>query len=186
MTRRDPQKPPRLPGDLTPEAETRRALRVDHAGEYGAVRIYQGQLAVLKDSPAAPQIEHMAEQEREHLAAFESLLRERRVRPTALSPLWHAAGYALGAGSALLGEKTAMACTAAVEEVIDSHYARQIDSLRKSEPELCETLAACQAEEIEHRDLALAAGAEGAPGYEAFRMAVKAATRTAIWLSERL
>jgi ubiquinone biosynthesis monooxygenase Coq7 len=180
------ERPPRLPGDLTPEIETERAIRVDHAGEYGAVRIYEGQLAVLGHAPSAGQIRHMAEQERGHLATFEALLAERKVRPTVLSPLWHAAGFAMGAGTALLGEKSAMACTVAVEEVIDRHYGRQIHRLRGVEPELCETLAKCQAEEVEHRNLALEAGAEEAPGYALLSAAVKTATRTAIWLSERI
>lgn len=178
--------PTRLPGDPTPEVELERALRVDHAGEFGAVRIYEGQLAVLGDAPEADPIRHMAEQERGHLAIFEALLNERRVRPTALGPVWSAAGFAMGAGSALLGAKAAMACTAAVEEVIDDHYGRQIERLRDTEPKLCETLERCRAEELEHRDLALAAGAEEAPGYEALRFGVGSATRIAIWLSERI
>jgi 3-demethoxyubiquinol 3-hydroxylase len=114
-----PKRP--LPGDPTAEALVRRMMRVNHAGEYGAKRIYDGQLAVLKRSPVAPVIRRMAEQERRHLEAFEKLLPDRRVRPTALHPLWHAAGYALGAATALLGERAAMACTVAVEEVIDEH-----------------------------------------------------------------
>ena len=175
-----------LPGDPTPEQELDRALRVDHAGEFGAVRIYEGQLAVLGDAPQAEPIRHMAQQERGHLAIFEALLNERRVRPTVMGPVWSAAGFALGASSALLGDKAAMACTAAVEEVIDGHYGRQIERLSESEPELCEVLERCRAEEIEHRDAALAAGAEEAPAYPALRLGVRAATRLAIWLSERL
>ncbi len=116
--------PRRLPGDPPAAALLARMIRVDHAGEYGAARIYAGQLAVLGRSPAGPVIRRMAEQERRHLAAFEALVAARRVRPTALQPLWHAAGWALGAATALLGESAAMACTAAVEEVIDAHYQR--------------------------------------------------------------
>src|SRR5271155_2889530 len=101
-------------------------IRVDHAGEYGAVRIYEGQLAVLKGRASADTIRHMAQQEQQHLKAFDTLVNQRRVRPTALEPVWRVAGFALGAATALLGEKAAMACTAAVEDVIDGHYAAQV------------------------------------------------------------
>src|SRR3974390_122965 len=102
----------RLPGDPSAERQIARMIRVDHAGEYGAKRIYDGQLAVLgrRKSAATKKILHMAEQEQRHLDAFEKLVIERRVRPTALSPLWHVAGFALGAATALLGERAAMAC----------------------------------------------------------------------------
>ena len=178
--------PQRLPGDATPKIETERAIRVDHAGEYGAVRIYEGQLAVLGASPVAEPIRHMAEQERAHLATFDALLVERRVRPTALGPLWHVAGFAMGAGTALLGAKAAMACTAAVEDVIDGHYGRQVARLAAHDPALCTTLARCQADEADHRETALAHGAEEAPGYPVLRAGISAATRAAIWLSERV
>ena len=140
-------------------------IRVDHAGEYGAARIYAGQLAVLGRSPAAPAIRRMAEQEQRHLAAFDRLVAERRVRPTALSPLWHVAGYALGAATALLGERAAMACTVAVEEVIDGHYRGQIEALGASEPALKASLEEFRANELEHRDAALAHAGADAPGY---------------------
>ncbi len=126
----------RLPGDLTAEELVARMIRVDHAGEYGAARIYQGQLAVLGRSPSAPAIAKMAEQEKTHLANFDRLIVERGVRPTLLTPLWHAAGFALGAASALLGERAAMACTVAVEEVIGEHYADQAMRLGEDEAEL--------------------------------------------------
>ncbi|MGH7092446.1 MAG: demethoxyubiquinone hydroxylase family protein, partial [Stellaceae bacterium] len=116
------QRPPYLPGDPPPEADVAAMIRVDHAGEYGARRIYDGQLAVLRRGPARAAVAEMAAQEAQHLAAFEGLVRQRRVRPTLLQPLWNAAGFALGAATALLGERAAMACTAAVEEVIDEHY----------------------------------------------------------------
>jgi ubiquinone biosynthesis monooxygenase Coq7 len=160
-------------------------IRVDHAGEYGARRIYDGQLRVLRRSPAAPVIRHMAKQEQKHLDTFDRLLAERRVRPTVLAPLWHVAGFALGAASALLGERAAMACTAAVETVIDEHYRGQLDRLGDREPELAATIAAFRGEEIEHRDTALTQGAEDAPGYEPMTALVKAGTRAAIWLSTR-
>lgn len=163
-----------------------RILRVDHAGEYGAKRIYEGQLAVLGGKPSAPVIRHMAEQEREHLAEFERLIRERQARPSALLPFWHMAGFALGAGTALLGEKAAMACTVAVESVIGEHYRRQEDTLGADESALKETLARFRAEEAEHHDTGLAHGAEEAPAYPLLCGAIKAGTRAAIWIAERI
>ena len=183
-------KPPagrrRLPGDLTPEAAVKRMIRVDQAGEYGARRIYEGQLAVLGDSPSAPEIRHMHEQELRHLQAFDEMIAERRVRPTLLQPVWHVAGFALGAATALMGEKAAMACTVAVEEVIDEHYARQAEQLGEDERDLKATIEEFRAEELEHRDLGLAKGAEEAPAYPALSAAIKAGSRLAIWLSERV
>ena len=176
----------RLPGDPSPEELVHRMIRVDHAGEYGAARIYEGQLAVLGRSPAAKTIRTMAEQEKRHLAAFDRLVVERRVRPTALSPLWHVAGFALGAASALLGERAAMACTVAVEEVIDEHYRRQSEALPESEAELTSAIESFRAEELEHRDTGLAHGAEEAVAYPVLTQAIKAGSRLAIWLAERI
>lgn len=176
----------RMPGDIGPRDLVARMIRVDHAGEYGAVRIYEGQLAVLGRSAAAPALRHMAAQERRHLEHFERLVGERRVRPTLLSPLWHVAGFALGAGTALLGPRAAMACTVAVEEVIDAHYARQAAQLGEDEAALKATVEEFRAEEIEHRDTGLAHGAAQAPGYPLLTGAVKAGSRLAIWLSERI
>src|SRR5215467_10455533 len=113
----------RLPGDLSSERTVARMIRVDHAGEYGAARIYAGQLAVLRRSDTAPVLREMQAQEREHLERFSDLVVRRRVRPTAMLPLWHLAGFVLGAATAALGERVAMACTVAVEEAIDAHYA---------------------------------------------------------------
>jgi ubiquinone biosynthesis monooxygenase Coq7 len=161
-------------------------LRVNLAGEYGAKRIYEGQLAILKESPSAPLIEHMKEQELVHLKAFASWVVENQVRPTVLQPLWHVAGYALGVGTALLGEKAAMACTAAVEEVIDQHYENQLMVLGHENPELSQLIQTCQADEREHRDLAIQEGAEDAPAYPILSSAIKTASRLAIWLSERV
>ena len=161
-------------------------LRVDHAGEFGATRIYEGQLDVLGHSRAAGVVRQMAETEKRHLARFETLLRERRVRPTLLYPLWSVAGYALGAASALLGERAAMACTVAVEEVIDEHYQRQAERLGEEEPALLETIRSFRDDEIAHRDLALSQGAEESPGYDLINAAVKTGSRIAIGLSTRL
>ncbi len=176
----------RLPGDLAPAALVERMIRVDHAGELGAARIYAGQLAVLGRSKNAATIRRMAEQEQRHLAAFDALVVERRVRPTALSPLWHAAGFALGAASAALGARAAMACTVAVEEVIGEHYAAQAAKLGDDEAELRGLIEEFRADELEHRDTGLAEGAEQMAGYRPFTDAIKAGTRLAIWLSERV
>jgi len=161
-------------------------LRVDHAGEFGATRIYEGQLDVLGRGRAAGAIRQMAETEKRHLARFETLLRDRRVRPTLLHPLWSVAGYALGAATALLGERAAMACTVAVEEVIDEHYRDQAERLGDGDPALREVILSFRRDEIAHRDLAIAEGAEEAPAYDLITAAVKTGSRIAIWLSSRL
>lgn len=160
-------------------------IRVDHAGEYGAQRIYAGQLAVLKHHACAPTLRHMAEQETEHLQRFEAFMRERGARPTVLMPLWHVLGYAMGAGTALLGERAAMACTVAVERVIAEHYAEQRDALPESEAELKAVITQFRDEELEHHDIGLEHGAEQTPFYDALSAAISTATRTAIWLSKR-
>ncbi len=176
---------PYLPGDLTPAETLARMIRVDQAGEYGARRIYEGQLAVLGRSPAAATIRKMHEQELAHLETFDRLIAERRVRPTLLQPVWHVAGFALGAATALLGEKAAMACTVAVEEVIDEHYAGQSERLGEDEAELKKTIEDFRADELEHRDIGLEHDAEGAPAYPVLSGAIKTGSRLAIWLSER-
>ena len=178
--------PHRLPGDRSSDEELARMLRVDHAGEYGATRIYEGQLDVLGRSPAAGVLRQMAEAEKRHLARFETLLQERRVRPTLLHPLWNVAGYALGAATALLGAQAAMACTVAVEEVIDEHYQAQAATLGEDDPTLRDTILSFRDDEISHRDLAIAQGAEESPGYDLIRAVVKNGSRVAIWLSTRL
>ncbi len=179
-------RPGRLPGDLTKDQLIDRILRVDHAGEYGAVRIYEGQLAVLGRSRMGPTIRRMAQTEREHLASFSALLPKRRVRPSVLQPLWHVAGFALGAASGMLGPKAAMACTVAVEEVIDTHYARQVEQLGDDEADLREMCERYRREEVEHGEEALTLGAEQAPGYKAITAVIRAGSRAAIWLAERV
>lgn len=177
-----------LPGDPHGKALVDRVVRVDHAGEYGATRIYEGQIAVLGDRhPAAPQLRHMLDQEKEHLETFENLIAERRGRPTLLTPVWHVAGYALGAATAILGERAAMACTVAVEEAIDGHYAGQARALEgmPEEKELKSVVEKFRQDELEHRDTALAHGAEQAPAYPLLSASIKAGSRLAIWLSER-
>ncbi len=174
-----------LPGDRAPAEEIKRMIRVNHAGEYGAQRIYAGQLAVLGKSAAAPMLREMAEQEEMHLKTFSEWMVKRRVRPTALMPLWHVAGYTLGAATALMGEKAAMACTVAVESVIDEHYARQETALGE-ETELKSVVSQFRADEKEHHDSALAAGAEATPFYHLLRNVIVYQTRLAIWLSTRV
>jgi ubiquinone biosynthesis monooxygenase Coq7 len=176
-----------LPGDVEPAKLVERMIRVDHAGEYGAKRIYAGQLAVLgRKSEAALAISHMAEQEQRHLDAFTKTLGDRRVRPTALMPLWHVAGFALGAATALLGERAAMACTIAVEEVIDQHYANQAELLGDDEAALRADIEVFRAEENEHKDTAVASGGADLPGYEVLSGVIKLGSKLAIFLSERL
>jgi ubiquinone biosynthesis monooxygenase Coq7 len=173
------------PGDRRPDSES--MLRVDQAGEYGATRIYAGQLAVLRrNCPEAKLIARMAAQEDRHLARFDALMAERRVRPTALQPLWNVAGFALGAVTALMSEEAALACTDAVETEIDRHYQSQLDELGDDDPELSADIAAFRAEEIEHRDSARAAGAANALGYPLLTTAIRAGCRAAIALSKRI
>lgn len=175
-----------MPGDPTREELIARMIRVDHAGEYGAARIYDGQLAVLANAPSAGTIREMRAQEQKHLDTFDRLVAERRVRPTALMPLWHVAGFALGAATALMGERAAMACTAAIEEVIDEHYADQAAALGDDEAELRATIEEYRADEAAHRDTAIAEGAEQAPAHDVLTATIKTGSRLAIWLSTRL
>ena len=173
------------PGDSN--IDTASMLRVNQAGEYGATRIYAGQLAVLaRGSTAAHQIARMAAQEERHLERFNQLMAERRVRPTLLQPIWNVAGFALGAATALLSEQAAMACTDAVETEIDKHYADQLAELGDREPELAADIAEFQAEELEHRAVARAQGAQDAVGYPLLTAAIRAGCRVAIGLSKRI
>ncbi len=176
----------RIPGDLTKDQLIARILRVDQAGELGAVRIYQGQRAVLGRGRHGALLTKMHDQEKHHLETFSRLIAERRVRPTALAPIWHVAGFVLGAGTALLGERAAMACTVAVEEAIDEHYAEQAARLGDDEAGLRATIEKFREEEIEHRDIGLANEAEKAPAYPLLSAAIKTGCRAAIWLSERV
>lgn len=173
------------PGDRRPDRES--MLRVDQAGEYGATRIYAGQLAVLRrNCPEAKLVARMAAQEQRHLTRFNHLMAERRVRPTALQPLWSVAGFALGAATALMSEKAALACTDAVETEIDKHYADQLRQLGGDDPELAADITEFQVEELEHRDTAREAGAATAVGYPLLTAAIRAGCRVAIGLSKRI
>jgi ubiquinone biosynthesis monooxygenase Coq7 len=181
--------PPR-PGLGAGEARLGEILRVDHAGELAAVHIYRGQRAVLGQIPAqsemSEQLADMESQEAVHLRAFDQLLTERGVRPSLLTPLWRAAGFALGAGTALLGEKAVHACTEAVETVIEAHYASQIAELSTTEPQLADRLSGFRDEEIAHRDLAVEEGAHQAAGYAVLGAVIRAGCRAAIKISEKL
>ena len=174
---------------MVDKSELHRMIRVDQAGEFGATRIYEGQLAVMGDrGPHSAEIRHMAEQEVGHRERFDKVMAERGVRPTALQPFWSIAGYALGAGTALLGPEAAMACTAAIEEEIDKHYSEQLDRLAEdnSDPELAEMIEEFREDEREHRDAALAHGAEKAPAYPLLSGAIRLGCRIAIKVSERV
>ena len=182
----------KLPGDLSHAQLIDRILRVNHAGEFGAKRIYEGQLALLRGrDPATKTIEHMYQQELRHLSKFEHLLPARKARPTFLYPLWNVAGFALGAITAAMGAKATMACTIAIEEVIDEHYAKQAEMLSYSpeaetESELRDTIEQFRKEEIEHRDIGIKEGGQNVPAYPILSHTIKFGSRIAIWLSERI
>lgn len=162
-------------------------IRVDQAGEFGARRIYAGQLAILGNrSPVARSIAAMAAQEERHSKAFDAMIARRRIRPTLLHPLWNIAGYGLGMATALIGPKAAMACTVAVETEIDRHYGEQLDALGDSDPELSEAIADFRADEAEHKETALAAGAEQAFAYPVMSAVIRAGCRAAIAVSRRI
>lgn len=188
MTRPAPI-PPR-PGAAGVSARLAEILRVDHAGELGAVHIYRGQRAVFEGSRAhsalSSRLAELEAHEARHLARFDALLSETRVRPTLMAPLWRAAGFALGAGTALLGEKATHACTEAVETIIEAHYAGQIGELRDRDPDLAAELSVFRDEELEHRDEAVAEGAKEAPGYGVLSAVIRAGCRAAIRISERV
>lgn len=164
-----------------------RMLRVDQAGEFGATRIYAGQMAVMGTrAPQATEVARMAAQEEDHRARFDAMMAARGVRPTLLQPVWSVAGFALGAVTALIGPEAAMACTAAIETEIDEHYGQQLDELGGDDPELAATIHEFREDEREHRDTALAAGAEKAPAYPLLFGAIRMGCRLAIRLSERI
>jgi len=169
-------------------SDVKKFIRVDHAGEYGAARIYAGQLAVLGRGEHAATLRHMKDQEQVHLDTFAGLIATRRVRPTVLLPLWNLAGFALGAVTAAMGPRAAMACTVAVEETIDEHYAAQEAALAEDDEEtpLRETIAKFRAEELEHRDIGLANEAEKAIGYRLLSRMIKTGCKAAIRISERI
>lgn len=169
------------------KADRASMLRVDQAGEYGATRIYAGQLAVMGNRhPMSRSIAAMAAQEERHRDHFDAMMIERGVRPTVLQPFWGVAGFALGAVTAAIGPEAAMACTAAIETEIDKHYSEQLEELGEGDPSLSEAIRDFQAEEVEHRETALAQGAENAPAYPLLSGAIRLGCRAAIALSKRI
>jgi ubiquinone biosynthesis monooxygenase Coq7 len=179
-----PAAPRWRPGDQRPDIDS--MVRVDQAGEYGATRIYAGQLAVLGSHASSRPIARMQSQEEEHLRTFDEMMVERGIRPTLLQPVWSVAGHALGAATALMSPSAAMACTAAVETEIDRHYSDQLRALGHEEPDLADTIRRFRDEELEHRDTALAAGAEDTFGYPILSSLIRAGCRIAIALSKRI
>ena len=162
-------------------------IRVDHAGEYGATRIYDGQIAIFgKDSKIGKTIQHMADQEQEHIEKFNELILEHRVRPTAFLPLWNVAGFGLGAVTAMMGEKAAMACTVAVEKVIGEHYREQQDLLEDDHKELRKTIKKFEKDELEHHDIGIDHDAENAPGYNIMKTVIEFGCKTAIAISKKI
>jgi ubiquinone biosynthesis monooxygenase Coq7 len=168
-------------------SKTERMLRVDQAGEYGATRIYAGQLAVMGNrAPGSGEIAGMAMQEAAHREEFDAMIVRRGVRPTLLQPVWSAAGFALGAATALLGPEAAMACTAAVETEIERHYSQQLEELGDEDPELAARIEKFRDDEREHHHAAIAGGAERAPAYALLSGVIRLGCRLAIRLSERI
>ena len=177
----------KTPNNKTDRHILEEIIRVDHAGEYGATRIYEGQIAIFgKDSKIGKTIQHMADQEKEHIEKFEELIVSERVRPTALLPLWNIAGYALGAGTAIMGEKAAMACTVAVEKVIGEHYEEQIKLLQEDQNKLKSTIKKFAADELEHHDIGIAHDAESTPGYKVLTKIIEIGCKTAIAVSKKI
>jgi ubiquinone biosynthesis monooxygenase Coq7 len=180
---------PARPGPGGGEARLAEILRVDHAGELAAVHIYRGHRAVFEAAGhrmAAARMQAFEEHEATHLARFDALLTEKRVRPTLMAPVWRAAAFGLGVGAALIGEKAAHACTEAVETVIEGHYAGQIAEIASREPELAAELSAFRDDELAHREEARALGARQAPLHGLLGAAVRAGCRAAIKISERI
>ena len=165
-------------------------IRVDHAGERGAIKIYEGQLLALntfvKDDELKKTIEEMKEHEREHANYFEQEIRKRSIIPTKFLPLWDLLGVGLGFGSTLLGKKAAMLCTASVEEVIDEHYQNQIDQIQPDEKELKEKIIKFREDELHHKDIAYEKGASKDGIYSLFDKIVKTGSKIAIRVSEKI
>lgn len=163
-------------------------LRVNHAGERAAQTIYKGQLMMLRGTDKEAEIQHMMDQEVEHLETFDRLLNDYKVRPSLLDPVWGMAGLALGAATAAMGPKAAMACTIAVEEVIGGHYDDQVKALESAdmEPELTETLARFRDEELEHRDIAVEHRGREAFAYDVLKQVIQTGCRTAIKIAEKI
>ena len=187
MPKKKKNKLNRTPKNKTNREILEQIIRVDHAGEYGATRIYDGQIAVFgKNSKIGKTIQHMADQEQEHIDKFNELILEHRVRPTALLPVWNIAGFALGASTAFLGEKAAMACTVAVEKVIGEHYQEQLDLLEDDHKDLKKTISKFRDDELEHHDIGIEHDAESAPGYKIMSKVIELGCKTAIAISKKI
>ena len=165
-------------------------IRVDHAGERGAIKIYEGQLLALKTFKKDPEllkmIEEMKKHEQEHSDFFENEIRERNIKPTKFLPLWDLLGVGLGFGSTILGKKAAMLCTASVEEVIDKHYQNQIDQLQNDEKRLKDKIKKFRADELEHKDIAYQNGATKKGLYSIMDKIIKTGSKIAINISEKV
>ena len=187
MPKKKKNKLNRTPKNKTNREILEQIIRVDHAGEYGATRIYDGQIAVFgKNSKIGKTIQHMANQEQEHIDKFNELILEHRVRPTALLPVWNIAGFALGVSTAFLGEKAAMACTVAVEKVIGEHYQEQLDLLEDDHKDLKKTISKFRDDELEHHDIGIEHDAESAPGYKIMSKVIELGCKTAIAISKKI
>jgi|TARA_B100001964_G_scaffold241119_1_gene312699 ubiquinone biosynthesis monooxygenase Coq7 len=165
-------------------------IRVDHAGERGATKIYEGQLLALKtikqDETLKDKIEKMKEQEKEHLEYFEKEIQKRKIKPTSLLPLWDIMGVALGFSSALLGKKATLLCTASVEEVIDGHYQNQLKKLGSDEKDLKKKIEELKRDEINHKNIAYEAGATNKGFYSIMDQVIRTGSRIAITISEKI
>ena len=165
-------------------------IRVDHAGERGAIKIYEGQLLALKtikqDESLKDKIEKMKEQEKEHLEYFEKEIQKRKIKPTYLLPLWDIMGVTLGFGTALLGKKAAMLCTASVEEVIEDHYQNQIKKLGNDEMDLKAKIEKFKEDEINHKNIAYESGASNRGIYSIMDKVIKTGSKIAITISEKI
>ena len=186
-----PHRPPLArPGLGASKRRRAEILRVDHAGEYAAVQIYRAQRAVFEGRAGkagiAADMAEMQAQEAVHLERFNALLNAEQVRPTVMTPLWRLAALGLGAGTALMGEKAAHACTEAVEDVIEKHYAEQIAELQDRDPDLAAELTKFREEELAHHDHAVEHGSREAPAYRLLSAVIKAGCRVAIKVSERV
>ena len=176
----------KLPGDLPSHKQVEAIIRVDHAGEYGAKRIYEGQIEGIQNTECQKELEHMLEQELQHLEYFDQSIKNRRIRPTIFMPLWHVLGKLIGKVTAKAGKESAMACTVAVEDVIEGHYKKQINLLKNSpETELKSKITQFREEELEHRDIGLDEGAQQAPSYNILYNIIQKGSKAAIWLSKR-
>jgi 3-demethoxyubiquinol 3-hydroxylase len=175
----------KLPSDISLKKYIASCIRVNHAGEYGAKRIYQGQIAFTKNHKSKNLIKHMQKQEEVHLEFFEQEIANRKVRPSLLNPIWHIGGFALGAVTAIMGEKAAMACTEAVEDVINEHYLEQLEALPDEEKYLKENIEKFRQEELEHKEIAINNGAQEAISYHPLTNGIKTISRISIWLAKR-